>query len=529
MSSCEDYARRELLETNPALLCEVEKLVTCTVGTVALETVSPTLTSPDWPEPEPLSGELPPVAVFDPALLPASLRALVEDTADRMQVPLDFPAVVAVLSLAGAVNRRSAIQPKASDSSWVVVPNLWGGIIAPPGLMKSPVISAVTQPLARIETRWRSEHESACIAVEHQKEEVELRQAAWREQFKAALKSGKDSPVRPEDHVAEPVLRRLITQDATAEKLHEILRDNPAGVLVIRDELSGWLATLDKPGREGERGFFLSAWNGDTCYTMDRIGRGSIHVDACCVSMIGGIQPARLRGYLSDALQDGPQNDGLLQRFQVLVYPDHPRHWRYVDRAPRPETSSGAEQLFARLTNMDASQQSAYRFGADAQELFVAWLTELEHKLRSGDLHPALVSHLAKYRSLMPSLALLFHLADGATSAICLQHAQQAAAWCDYLESHVRRIYSMIVSPERRAAVELGSHLQRGWKCEVGSFSVRDVYRKCWADLDTPEKVRSAVELLCDAAWVREIHLGERVGRPSENYAINPRLYRRTK
>ena len=45
------------------------------------------------------------------------------------------------------------------------------------------------------------------------------------------------------------------------------MRDNPAGILVIRDELSGWLATLDKPGREGERGFFLSAWNGDTGYT----------------------------------------------------------------------------------------------------------------------------------------------------------------------------------------------------------------------------------------------------------------------
>jgi hypothetical protein len=49
------------------------------------------------------------------------------------------------------------------------------------------------------------------------------------------------------------------------------MRDNPAGVLVIRDELSGWLATLDKPGLKGERGFFLSTWNGDTGYTMDRL------------------------------------------------------------------------------------------------------------------------------------------------------------------------------------------------------------------------------------------------------------------
>src|ERR1035441_4459876 len=101
---------------------------------------------PDWPEPEPLGGELPPVQACDLPLLPRSLRPLVEDTAERMQVPLDYPAVMAVLCLAGVTNRRATIQPKAVDTSWVVVPNLWGGIIAPPGLMKSPVISAMIPP-----------------------------------------------------------------------------------------------------------------------------------------------------------------------------------------------------------------------------------------------------------------------------------------------------------------------------------------------------------------------------------------------
>ena len=45
-------------------------------------------------------------------------------------------------------------------------------------------------------------------------------------------------------------------------------------------------------------------WNGDTGHTIDRIGRGTIHVEACCMSMLGGIQPGRLRSYLVDALGD---------------------------------------------------------------------------------------------------------------------------------------------------------------------------------------------------------------------------------
>jgi hypothetical protein len=534
MSTGEHQARLEALEQNPELLRDVENAWDNISGgeetvrhdrtDAQLESTSEAPNLDDWPEPAPLGGELPAVQAFDLALLPDSLRPLVEDTAERMQVPLDYPAVVAVLCLAGVTNRRAAIQPKAEDTSWIVVPNLWGGIIAPPGLMKSPVISAVTQPLTRIESRWRADHESAMRGYRQQQEEADLRLSVWREQYKAAQKRGEDAPMRPDDSIAEPVCGRLITQDATSEKLHEIMRDNPAGVLLIRDELSGWLATLDKPGREGERGFFLSAWNGDTGYTMDRIGRGSIRVDACCVSMLGGIQPARLRSYLADALHDGPLNDGLLQRFQVLVYPDNPQDWRYIDRAPRQETIQDALQMYDRLAHLDAAQPLRFRFDGEAQELFVAWLTDLEGKLRGVGLHPALVSHLAKYRSLMPSLALLFELADDGAGAISLQHAKQAAAWCDYLESHARRIYSMIISPERQAAAELGRRLHAGWKGKEGVFSVRDVYQNDWRDLSTPDAVRRALGLLQDAGWVRLADLPQSTGRPSEIYVINPKV-----
>ncbi len=53
-----------------------------------------------WPEPEMLDCDLPAVPRFDPGLLPASLRPLVEDVADRMQVPEDFPATASMAALA---------------------------------------------------------------------------------------------------------------------------------------------------------------------------------------------------------------------------------------------------------------------------------------------------------------------------------------------------------------------------------------------------------------------------------------------
>jgi hypothetical protein len=157
----EHHARIEFLDQNPELLRKVETLDWESMGGHSPQQAVTSATSAlyDWPDPELLGGELPPVPAFDPPLLPAALRPLAEDTAERMQVPLDYPAVVAVLCLAGVTGRRATIQPKAEDTSWVVIPNLWGGIIAPPGLMKSSVISLLTQPLARIEAVWRAEYE----------------------------------------------------------------------------------------------------------------------------------------------------------------------------------------------------------------------------------------------------------------------------------------------------------------------------------------------------------------------------------
>lgn len=483
----------------------------------------------DWPKLEPIQSELPPVLPFREDLLPDSLRPLAADVAERMQVPMDYPAVTLVNCLAGVVSRRAVIQPKANDTGWIVVPNLWGGIVAPPGFLKSPVIQAGTHPLNQIQTEWRNEDEEALKEYEKAKEEYELQRAAWRDQFKAATKRGNVAPSRPEDEPEEPKLRRLIMNDATFEAMHQTMSENPAGILVIRDELTGWWSQLDRTGREGERAFCLQAWNGDTEHTIDRIGRGTIHVPHCCMSMLGGIQPGRLRSYLVDALHDGPSNDGLIQRFQLLVWPDAPPDWNYVDRAPNAAAEEQVTQVFRRLVQMDPEHTLRCRFDPDAQELFIDWLAELESKVRGNELHPALTSHLSKYRSLMPSLALLFHLAEGTgTNIISFDSMWRAAEWCEYLESHARRIYSCVVSPQLHAARELADKIKRRKVGTDGFFSIRDVYLKGWAGLDSPEAAKQAADVLQDAGWIRDVSTesGRLGGRPSNRYQVNPEVWR---
>lgn len=186
---------------------------------------------------------------------------------------------------------------------------------------------------------------------------------------------------------------------------------------------------------------------------MDRIGRGSIQVPAACVSLLGNIQPSRLRSHLSDAVSGGPSDDGLFQRFQILVWPDAPREWYLVDRAPNSSALAMGESVFFGLVKLSHEDPVRMCFAPDAQELFFSWWAELEGKIRGeSGLSPAMVAHLSKYRSLMPTLALLFELADSVASSsgisedktVTLVHARQAAAFCDYLESHAHRCTSAL-------------------------------------------------------------------------------------
>jgi hypothetical protein len=492
----------------------------------------------EWPDPAPLGDELPLVENFTLELLPASFRPLVEDVSERMQTPPDYAGAAVVVTLAGSVNRRAIIQPKVKDTSWTTVPNLWGAIVAPPGFMKSPLLRAITSPLNRIEELLRAEYALESSDYESRKSEAEVRLSLWKENCKRAIRADKPLPIQPDASLRPPAQRRLVLNDSTFEKLHEIMAENPAGVLVIRDELTGWLAGLDKQGREQERAFFLESWNGDSPFTVDRIGRGSIYVPAVCVSLLGNIQPARLRWYLSQALGGGPNDDGLFQRFQILVWPDPPREWKLIDRPPDADALRATERVYSLLTKICADDPVHMHFDIEAQDLFFVWLSELEGSVRGdSSLAPALVAHLAKYRSLMPSLAALFELADLAASradlageiAINLDHAQQAAAYCDYLESHARRAYSCVTSPECRAARELARHIQANDLSDA--FPTRSVYLKGWSGLDTPERVRGALALLEDAAWVfrEESRASSIGGRPSETWLINPKVARDAK
>jgi putative DNA primase/helicase len=318
--------------------------------------------------------------------------------------------------------------------------------------------------------------------------------------------------------------------------LGELLAHNPS-ILLFRDELTGFLRTLDRQGHESDRGFYLECWNGLGSYYYDRIGRGTIYIPNVCVSLFGGIQPGPLGRYLR-AAATGEDADGFVSRFQVLVYPDPPAEFRNVDRWPDSVARNRAYELFKEAETLDPLQRGcsfdtergvAYLgFDNTGQEFFDQWRAELETRPRSGDETPLMPAHLAKYRGFMPALALLFHLADhlldaGPIPPVTRYAAERSAAWCEFFEAHARRIYQSAYDGDLEAAQALGERIKQSLP---NPFTFRQVAQKGWAGLGTVEDVRRAVGQLEDRSCVKveEIPPGPAGGRPSEVVWIHPMI-----
>jgi putative DNA primase/helicase len=354
--------------------------------------------------------------------------------------------VALIVMLAGALGRRASIRPQRHDH-WMVVPNLWGAIVGRSGVMKSPVLHAVMGPLRRRQALAMTVYESERDAYQHQLQKYHAQKRSRRPTTATAIHDNEKYAAWDAETPPPPVCTRYLVNEATIEKVHVILKENPQGVLYLRDELSGWIAQLDQRGRERDRAFFLETWDGDSDFTFDRVGRGTVYASHMCLSVFGGLQPARLQGYLADAVTGGAGDDGFMQRFQLLVWPDVQPNWEEVDRLPDTRAESRVEQILDRLLQISPEDPFRARFSAAAQERFSVWRKELERQIRGGDLEPALESHLAKSRSLLPKLALIFHLTeDSPEEEIPLIEAERAAEFCDYLESHARRVYGCVAS-----------------------------------------------------------------------------------
>jgi hypothetical protein len=491
-------------------------------------------TTTEWSEPHELAAPISPVTRMTMEMVPKPLQPWVRDTARRMQCPLEYVAIAITIVAGASIGAACSVRPKQKDD-WTEYGNLWGFICGPPGTLKTPALLEATLALKIVDDKLAAANKESMTKYEREHKDWET----------ANKNSGKRSKYVAEQIIEEPpqkpACRRFIVSDATVEALGAVMKDNPRGLLMYIDELNQLVSSWNKPEKESDRAFYLSAWSGAGRTNVDRIMRGALRIDNMCLSLLGGIQPDKLRTSLVRTTDTS--NDGLLQRFQLAIYLTEDECQSASEIVDEYPDNSLRRSLYSLIGTL-ADSENFGGYGAEndkervcvpffryeegaAQQEFYRWLLDLEKRIKQEE-NPYMQQHLSKFRKLCPTLALIFHLLDcvaiGTQGRIQLETMRLAAAWCGLLEQHARRIYNICAPIELRGAHELGRHIMRGKLSNP--FAIWQIQKMGWRGLQKRTQIEEALKVLQEYNWVRKVTTppGPKGGSPKIEFWLNPKL-----
>jgi putative DNA primase/helicase len=376
--------------------------------------------------------ELPEAPPFPVDALPQSCRRFVKEAATAIGCAPDLVAVPLLGLLSSAIGNSRQVQLKRG---WKESAALFAVVVAEPGDKKTPAQKAALAPLWQAQKRLKTEYQA-----EHEVFEEELRR--WEVERKTAGKEAEPAPARPK----EPVLRSVVVDDVTVERLADILDENPRGVTSAQDELSGWVLAMNQykaGGKGADRQFWLRVWSNAPV----KVDRKSRKVPAIIaepwVSVVGSIQPEIL-----PELNIG-RNDGMLDRF-LYSYPE-PQYTKHTDH----EVSATAEHtvftLYGKLADLKMPESDGEPFPGtvpmtkEAWEVFKELADELSEEAHALDFPRRLRGAWSKLEAYLARLSLILALSRLVESdereQVEPRDVFAASVLINYFKAHIRRVF----------------------------------------------------------------------------------------
>ncbi len=296
----------------------------------------------------------------------------------------------------------------------------------------------------------------------------------------------------------------------------------------FRDELAGWLLSFDRYS-PGGREFWLEAYGGRP-FVIDRKGaKEPLTIPFNGVTVLGGIQPAKLAG----ALFDSP-DDGLTARF-LLAWPDKVAFRRPQRLADMAALENAYRWLDSLRWGQDAEGRQApvvIPLSAPAADVFERW--QADNAIIDDDSSSLFKSFVGKMDGAVLRLSLIAELARWAFGGgeeprhISLDSLVAAAGFVDdYAKPMAQRVYGDAALPdaERNAAV-LARYIRKHAFTMINKRDLkRSPHKSHLAVLRNAAAMDAAVAHLVDSGWLLSTDDGNPQGRPRGDYLVNPAIY----
>jgi hypothetical protein len=226
------------------------------------------------------------------ALRSHELEQAVQRAAHGKACSIDHVAVPLLAVASGLVGTARRVR---ATPAWSEPMTCWAGVIGASGTGKTPGLDVSRDALALIEA-WRKLTVAKLRDAHDEKaEKAKVIMAQWRESLKSAIEDCREPPPKPEgaDDPGKFVMPRLYVSNVTIERMAELLRVHPQGMLLVIDELAALFLNMRRYTRGQDNEFWLESWNGKS-YVVERVGRSPIEVKHLLVGIVGGFQPEKL-------------------------------------------------------------------------------------------------------------------------------------------------------------------------------------------------------------------------------------------
>ena len=452
---------------------------------------------------------------FPVECLPQPIWTYVVEGAKTLVCDPAFIALPMLSALAGAIGNSRRIKLKAAWSEPAII---WSAIVGESGSMKSPAIDLAMRPMIKIQKEAFREHAEKMEEFEKKLEEYEN---ALRQRKKAL-----EMPDKP----VEPIAKRYYCSDVTVEALAGLLANAPRGLLLARDELSGWVNSFNsyKGGKGGDDAKWLELYRAGTLL-VDRKGGSpkTIHIPNASVSVLGGIQP----GILAQVLGTEHFENGLAARLLLAMPPRKAKQWTEADIDSG--LASKAEDIFRSLMAMQMEADFYGDFKAKilpmtpaAQKAWIAFYNEHAEEqaaIEGGEMAAA----MSKLEAYAARLALVIHcvrVAAGDPKLASEDYIDDNSVipgvlLTNWFKDEVRRVYAAISEEETHTRQrQLFELVQR----KGGSITVRDL-RRASRSYQGSGVAKNALQELVDIGWGIWEHpqADANGGRPSEVFILN--------
>jgi len=396
-------------------------------GRGACPTSSPAPTSKPW---QPF-----PVVVF-----PEPVRTFIDAGAKAIGCDPAMIALPVLAVCAAAIGTTRAVRLK---QSWFEPPIAWCVIVAPSGSLKSPAQDYATRALRDVQTRRVREYRAALKEFRAAMAKYDSDLSAWKRDKQQGAQ-----PIAPDP----PVFIRHVVSDTTIEALAPILLQNPRGLLLCRDELSGWVGSFNQYKKSGsDTASWLELHRAGALIVDRKTGDfRMIYVPHAAVCICGTIQPGTLRRVLVPAFFEA----GLPARLLLAAPPSRRKRWTEAD------VESSVVQLYDKVIDALLSLQHGkdkdgepcpvpIPLTVDARRLWIEFYNEFasqQENAEDDDLRAA----FAKIEGYAPRFALVFHcirwaasadLVEGSVDARSMAAGIQLARWFAH---ETERVYAML-------------------------------------------------------------------------------------